>query len=204
MSSPVSTTVMDRAGAGGVLGGFGLLLIGVSILSGGLSPGFSLEVPMFLLRVGIAFSALGAATASLRSISVNDAIVVSVVALVVVFVVGAAVMYYDFMTTTPEIESPLTMTMLAAHQAAITIVLAPVPAGFVAGVLEKRGRPRTAYRTLFGTTAAAWIAASLVILAGGPVSAITEGLVLIFTIAAAGIALFPRQLLRQAAEVDPK
>lgn len=159
---------------------------------------------MFLLRVGIAFSVLGAATASLRSISVNDTIVVSVVALVVVFVVGAAVMYYDFMTTTPEIESPLTMTMLVAHQAAITIVLAPVPAGFVAGVLEKRGRPRTAYRTLMGTTVAAWITASLVIVAGGPVSAITEGLVLFFTIAAAGNALFPRHLLRQAAEIEPK
>lgn len=168
--------------------GLGVLFTAVSVFFGGLSPGFQLEAPVFLLRVGIAFTVLGVATVSLRSISISSAVIVSVATLAVVFVVGAAIMYS---------ESSPTMTTVVAKQASMTLVLAPIPAGFVAGVLDKRGQPTTAYRTLIGTMVAAWILASLVLMAGGPVAPLGLAPIIIFTLAATLFAFVPRNLLRQ-------
>lgn len=153
---------MDRTHAGIILIGVGIPLIVVSVLSGGMSPGFELEIPMVLLRVGVMFVLLGVVTLTLRAISVEAALTASIVALALVFVAGMAVMYYDFITTTPTRESPLTVTMVVANQAGITIALAPIPAGYVAGVLERQGQSSTAYRILIGTTVAAWMISSFV------------------------------------------
>lgn len=144
---------------------------------------------MFLLRVGIAFFVLGVTTVSLRSFSIGSAVIVSISTLAVIFVVGAAVMHF---------ESSPTMTTLVAYQASITIVLAPVPAGFVAGVLEKRGHPATAFRIGVGAMVTAWVMASLVMMAAGPISIFTLLYIMIFTLAGTIIGIVPRNLLRQS------
>lgn len=152
---------------------------------------------MFFVRIGVALTVLGVATRSRRPISIESAVKVAIVALAVVFVVSVGVRYYAIMTTTPEIESSRTLATIVMHQAAETLVTAPVPAGFVAGVIEKRGRPSTAFRTLVGTMVAAWILTVMVKMAAGPISAFTVGFALVGAVAATYIAILPRNLVRK-------
>lgn len=196
MPPAVTAVAMDRAGAGRVLGGLGLLAVFVSFLLGGVPPGFGFGSAAFLLRAGIAFTLLGVATVSRGSRSVEEAVVVSIVTVVTVFVVGTLGTFYDVVTTTPAIEPRLPVTAVVVTQAAFAIGSAPIPAGYVAGVLEARGRPSTAFRAFVGTTIVAWVVPGSLMLARGFVGDFAPGLVLVHAIAAAGCALVPRQLVR--------
>lgn len=198
MQPPVTTVAVDRAGTGRVLGGLGVLSVFVSVLLGGPPPDFGFGTPAFLRRVGIAFTVLGVATISRRSFAVEDAVVASIVTLVAVFFVGAAGTYYEIAATTPEIESRLPVTTVLVTPAAFSIALAPVPAGYVAGVLEVRGRPSTAFRTVVWTTIVAWVVPGSLMLARGFDGAFTLGPVLVLATAPAGCALVSRHLTRRA------
>lgn len=183
---------MNRARAGSILAGLGLLLVFVvSVFFGALSTGSASAIPLFFLKAGIAFTILGAATIGLRDISVKNAVIVSIVTFAAMYVVGAAVMYrgLPLFFFTPK-------NLVALHGSG-TLVLAPILAGFVAGVLEREGQRSTAFRVFAGTMVTAWILATLVLFVGGQVAPLGLGPPMVYTIVATFLGVLPRNLLRQ-------
>lgn len=204
---------MKGARVGGILVGLGMLLIVVTIVTwslfrgfsnGVLHPGFTGGLPMYFVRIGIALTVIGVATLSLRPISTERAVIVAIVALAVVFLVSAVVRHHEFIMTTPEAVSRRTVVSMATYHASETLVLALIPAGFVAGVIEKRGRPATAFRTLVGTMVAAWFVTVLLKMATGPISSFTVGFALVGALGATYIAIVPRNLIRRVSEIPPR
>lgn len=182
---------MNRARAGGILGGLGVFFTVVSVFFGALSTGSASAIPLFFLKTGIAFTILGAATIGIRDISVENSVFVSIVTFAALYLVGAAVMYRPL---------PLfffTLENLVARHGSGTLVLAPILAGFIAGVLEKEGHRSTAFRVFAGTIVAAWILATLVLFVGGQVAPLGLGPPMVYTIVATFLGVLPRNLLRQ-------
>lgn len=182
---------MNRARAGGILGGLGVLFTVVSVFFGALSTGSTSAIPLFFLKTGIAFTILGAATIRLRDISVENAFIVSIVTFAAMYLVGAAVTYR------PLSLFFFTLENLVARHGSGTLVLAPILAGFVAGVLENEGHRSTAFRVFAGTMVGAWIIATLVLFVGGQVAPLGLGPPMVYTIVAAFLGVLPRNLLRQ-------
>lgn len=193
--------VMDRTHSGAILFGLGLLLILYSVVSGGLSTGYGIEVPMVLLRVGVAFVVLGVATTALRAFTTANAVVVSAITLTVMFIVGVAVMYYDLGMTPPEYGTPLTTGRLIFNQLEITLALAPVPAGYIAGVLAVQDRLPIGVAFLLGAALVGWLGSSWMMVARGSAHGFTQVMMLVLTIAAVGLALIPLSLMRQLTDI---
>ena len=167
MHAPAFARSMDRDRAGGVLAGLGLLLAIVSIRFGDPSSEFGLGWPGFLLGAGVALGVLGVATVVRPPTAARDAVAVSIVTLAVVFAVGTAIIYSDLVASNPEDWIPPNLSRVVAMQAAITVGLAPIPTGYVAGVLDARGPPSTGFRALVASTIVAWIVPGLLIAALG-------------------------------------
>lgn len=196
MRTPASTCPMDRERAGGVLAGLGLLLAVVSIRFGDPSAEFGLGWPGFLLGAGVALGVLGVATIVRRPAAPRDAVAVSIVTLAVVYAVDTALVYFDLVASNPGDWIPSNLSRAVVIQAAITIALAPIPAGYVAGVFDARGHPSTGFRALAASTIVAWVVPGLLMAALG-LSGIVQGWVMIVVIGALGLGLVPRRLMRR-------
>lgn len=202
MRAPAFARSMGRDRAGGVLVGLGLLLAIVSIRFGDPSA-FGPGWPVVLLGAGVALGVLGLATIVRRTTSPRDAVVVSIVTLAVVFVVITAFQYVDLVASNPGDWIPPKLSRVVVLQAAITIGLAPVPAGYVAGVLDARGHQSTGFRGLIASMIVAWIVPGLLMAALG-LSVFIQGFVMVLAIGALGIGLVPRRLMRRATRAELK
>ena len=201
MRIPAFASSMDRHRAGGVLAGIGLLLAIFSIRFGDPSSELGLGLPGFLLGAGVALGVLGVATIVRPPTAARDAVAVSIVTLAVVFAVSTAVVYSDLVASTPGDWIPQNLSRAVAIQAAITIGLAPVPAGYVAGVLDAKGHPSTGFRALVSSTIVAWVVPGVLMVAL-ELSGLVQGLLMLLVIGALGIGLVPRRLMRQVTRAE--
>lgn len=181
---------MDHVGTGSVLAGLGILLLVTSVVSGSLSSGYGIWTPEVLLRIGLVYTVLGAVTIRSRSMSLGRAVSAAATTLLIVLAGGVAVMYYDLVVTPSEFGTPLTTRLLIATQITVTIGVAPVPAGFVAGILEGQNRPNEAFRVLVVTTILSVVAGALWV-----VTQDYAGIVMLFLSSSAVVGALPPLLL---------
>jgi len=117
-----------------------LLAIALSISFGGLSSGYGKDGWGLLLRVGVAYLALGVATDIRAPTDSPKAALSGVVALTVVFVAGSLLMYVDFALLRANAHRPPTALDIASHQLDFVFVTLPVVVGYVSGALIRSGR----------------------------------------------------------------
>ncbi|GAA0262050.1 hypothetical protein GCM10009000_093060 [Halobacterium noricense] len=115
----------------------GVILLWIAVRMGGLSTGYGLGRASVLLRVGIAYAALGILTGILRPNTVRKRVLNAIATLAVVFVTGVIVMYLDLGVYPPEYGTPLTLRRLVGTQMELLLVTLPVPAGYLAGILVR-------------------------------------------------------------------
>jgi len=124
-----------------VLSSVGLVLLCVSIAMGGLSTGYGKGTLPILLRIGVGYTVLGVLTALLQPISAREGYLNALGTVIVLFVVGVGVMYYDLGIQPPEYGTPLTIPLLVGNQIQLSLIMLPIPAGYISGILiseEKR------------------------------------------------------------------
>ncbi|MFB6169058.1 MAG: hypothetical protein ABEJ43_09465 [Haloferacaceae archaeon] len=146
------------------LGGVALL---ESVAMGAPWTGYGRGLAPLLFRVGIVYVVLAAVTARPSPVTVRQAVGGAVGALVVVFLAGSGTIYYDLVVTLPAVGTPTTVTGLVTTQAVLTLVLVPVSAGYVCGVVLRRGRVARSLALFGGAVVGGWLVPSVITFAGG-------------------------------------
>ncbi|WP_435182121.1 hypothetical protein [Halorussus sp. AFM4] len=144
----------------------GVVLLG-SVALGAPWTGYEKGLASLLFRVGIIYVMLGAVTARSSPATVRQAIGGAAGALAVTFLVGTGTMYYDLGMTPPEYGTPLTVAGLVTTQAVLTLLLVPVSAAYVCGVLLQYGRGARGLALFGGAVIGGWFAPVVVTYIGG-------------------------------------
>jgi hypothetical protein len=171
--------------------GAGVVLLAIAVARGALVLSYRFELSAVLLRVGVAYLALGVATSRFRPLSVRDGVRSVLVAAVAVFVAGATVMVYDLVLTPRGVKSPLTAVSLAGKQAETVFLTLPVSMGFLAGVYVRNGNRQRAKEVLLMGFVVGWIGSAFVVGLQGQFSGIYNAVLLLTSIASFGFGLLP-------------
>lgn len=176
--------IFDRLSEIGAAGALTLLAVGfilIAVSVGGYSSGYSIDVYVIMLRVGVAYLSFAAAIWLAERTSVVDGVVdlrwagaVSAGTLALVFGVGVAVMYVDLGLFPPEQGTPLTVESLLRMQAEIALLLAPVASGYLASAFLIRDRLPAAVGLLVAVAVTGWYIASSLALSAGAAPGFTE------------------------------
>ena len=150
-----------------------------------------------VLRIGVGYTCLAILTAILRPVSVQRGCLSALGTVVVVFVVGVGVMYYDLGIQPPEYGSPLTTSLLVGYQIQLSFILLPIPAGYISGILLREERPLLSILLLLSTIVAGAFAGTQVSLAQGSAPGFTGVVFFASTIAAGAFSLFPLSVMWQ-------
>jgi hypothetical protein len=171
--------------------GAGVALLAIGVERGALSLSYKLELPAILLRVGVAYLALGIATSRSRALSVRDGVRSVLGAAVAVLAAGAVVMFYDLVLTARGIKSPLTAVSLVGKQAEAVFLTLPVSMGFLAGVYVRNGNRQRAKEVLLMGFLVGWIGSAFVVGLRGQFSGIYNAVLLLTSVASFGFGLLP-------------
>lgn len=159
------------------------------LLGGDLSAGSQIiSFPGILLRAGVIFLVLGGITYLVSPLTVRDAVLGGLCASGVVFISGAAVMYYSFVLGK---GSPPTTSVLLWTQAQGLLVTLPISTGYLSGVLVRTDRRVPAITVLLGAMLGGWYVGSSIALSLGSAPGFTQMFFLLGVLATGGLAALP-------------
>lgn len=159
------------------------------LLGGDLSAGSQIiSFPRILLRAGVIFLVLGGITYLVSPLTVRGAVLGGLCASGVVFISGAAVMYYSFVLGT---GSPPTTSVLLWTQVQSFLVTLPVSTGYLSGVLVRTDRRVPAIAVLLGAMLGGWYVVSSIALSLGSAPGFTQMFFLLGVLATGGLAALP-------------
>lgn len=177
------------------LTGAGLLVSGIAAVSGGLGTGYGLGPFAILLRIGLWWLALGALTAFARPNSIKKATKHAVTGVLILFVIGCSLMYYDLAVTPPENGTTLTLSLLVSYQLQFLLITLPIPAGYLAGVLVSDDKPLVAALTFLAVLVASPMVSAQIAVAGGFAPGFAGAFFFTATVVVSGFALVPLCLM---------
>jgi hypothetical protein len=144
-----------------------------------------------LLRVGVGYVALGVLSGLLRPLTAQKGALNAVVTVVVVFVVGIGIMYYDLGIHPPEYGTPLTPQLLVTSQLELLLITLPIPAGYLAGILTSNRTDLLGIAILPATMVVGAVLGTIVSLSQGSAPGFTRVLFFVATFATSVFALLP-------------
>lgn len=184
---------MDRRAA--VLSGAGLCLLGPAAISGGLATGYGMGPFAMLLRIGVLWLTLGVLTGIADPSTVRQGVKHAATAVLIVFVVGSGLMYYDLAVTQPEHGTPLTPSLVVATQLQLVSITLPIPAGYLAGILVRDDEPIGAAVTLLAVLVVSPIVGIQIAVAEGFASGFAGAFFITATVLVSAFALPPLLLM---------
>lgn len=158
-----------------------------------------ISFPGILLRAGVVYLTLGVITYVFSPITVRNAILGGFCAAGLVFISGAAVMYYSYVMGG---GSPPQTVSLVRTQAQGVLVTLPISAGYLSGVLARADRRRFAIEVFLGAIVVGGYSGAVAARALGSPSGFTEMAFVIGAIATGGLALLPLVLMRSGKAVE--
>lgn len=168
----------------------GVVLVAISVILGGLSTGYGKGGIPILLRVGVGYVVLGMATALWSPLTIQRGIMNAIVSAIAIFVVGVSIMYFDLGIRPPEYGTPLTLRLLISTQTQLLMIILPVPAGYVAGVLVSLEKYPHAVFVFVIVSLAGALAGTKISLIEGSAPGFTEMLFLLSTLFVMAFGMF--------------